>query len=160
MLLESMGAPAKNRYCNTFVPPATHYIIVDAIEEGQPGQSRDKFDTLPTKTLRSYITARFAETLPSLAFGAFAAKDGWEQMQRFSKYTSRGLPLFLVDTRIVPKATTRPQTDDVLAAFSSAKASSSGGRDGDDRSDSTSGGHWTGAGCEEAGIGSGSGGRR
>ena len=47
MLLESMGAPAKNRYCNTFVPPATHYIIVDAIEEGQPGQSRDKFDTLP-----------------------------------------------------------------------------------------------------------------
>ena len=132
MLLESMGAPAKNRYCNTFVPPATHYIIVDAIEEGQPGQSRDKFDTLPTKTLRSYITARFAETLPSLAFGAFAAKDGWEQMQRFSKYTSRGLPLFLVDTKIVPKATTRPQTDDVLAAFSSAKASSSGGRDGDE----------------------------
>ena len=42
--------------------------------------------------------SRFAESLPSLGFAAFASKDGYEQMQRFAKYTGRGLPLFLLDT--------------------------------------------------------------
>ena len=102
LMMAGYGAPAKNRYCLTFCPPATHYFVVEAIDEDATGQTDGKLETLPTKALRAYVTSRFAETLPSLGFAAFAAKDGFDQMQRFSRYTARGLPLFLVDTTAPP----------------------------------------------------------